>query len=355
MGYEGPVELSGKRSPSSEAAPGTLRVRVGHASVVGARQANEDFFGVVTPDGSELAAKGILAAVADGVSGGSGGRQAAEHVVRSLLADYYATPDTWEVPLAIERVLSAANRWLLAQGAPSGMASTLSALLLRGTRYYLAHVGDTRVYRLSGDECAQLTQDHVWDRPGMQHVLKRAVGLDRHLAIDCADGELRADDAFLLCSDGLWQPLGQKRVHELLRLYDDPQFVADALVAAALGEGGRDNATALVVRVDAIAKPGWRDALGAGLRLPVPARLKPGQRIDEFEVLSLLHESRATLLYTVRSLRSGQVLALKTLHPRLAEDRESCEGLLAEEWLAKRLVSPHFPQIVPLSPAARHF
>ncbi|HZP93639.1 MAG TPA: PP2C family serine/threonine-protein phosphatase, partial [Burkholderiales bacterium] len=234
MGYEGPVELSGKRSPSSEAAPGTLRVRVGHASVVGARQANEDFFGVVTPDGSELAAKGILAAVADGVSGGSGGRQAAEHVVRSLLADYYATPDTWEVPLAIERVLSAANRWLLAQGAPSGMASTLSALLLRGTRYYLAHVGDTRVYRLSGDECAQLTQDHVWDRPGMQHVLKRAVGLDRHLAIDFADGELRADDAFLLCSDGVWQPLGQKRVHELLRLYDDPQFVADALVAAAL-------------------------------------------------------------------------------------------------------------------------
>jgi len=90
------------------------------------------------------------------------------------------------------------------------------------------------------------------------------------------------------------------------------------------------------------------------LRLPVPARLKPGSRIDDFEVLRLVHESRATLLYQVRALSSGQVLALKTLLPVLADDRQSCEGLLAEEWLAKRLVSPFFPQVVPIPPAARH-
>ena len=337
----------------------SLKVCVGHASNVGRREVNEDFFGVATPEMVELAAKGVLAAVADGVSGAGGGGEAAEYSVRSLLGDYYATPDTWEVPVALDRVLSAVNRWLLAQGAANselaGMASTLSALVLRGKRFYLAHVGDTRIYRISAGECAQLTQDHVWDRPDMQHVLKRAVGLDRHLVIDYADGELRAGDVFLICSDGVWEPLGQMHLVKLLQLYRDPKLAAEALVDAALRAGGQDNATAVVLRVDEISGHGWRDMLGVGLQLPVPPRFKPGGEVDEFEVLDLIHESRVTLLYKVRSRRTGQVLALKTLQPVLAEDKASCEGLLAEEWLAKRLVSAHFPQVVPLSSASRHW
>ncbi|MGH8703221.1 MAG: protein kinase domain-containing protein, partial [Burkholderiales bacterium] len=285
-------------------------------------------------------------------------REAAEYAVRGLLADYYATPETWEVPLAIERVLSAINRWLISQRvvdkSQAGMATTLSVLVLRGNRFYLSHVGDTRIYRLRQQELMQLTQDHVWDRPDMHHVLKRALGLDQHLVVDYADGEISPRDRFLICSDGVWEALGHKRIHELLLLHDDPKRAAAALVEAALGVGGTDNATAVVARVDGVAAEGWRDMLGPGLRLPVPPRLKPGARIDDFEVLRLVHESRATLLYQVRSLTSGQVLALKTLQPILADDRPSCEGLLAEEWLAKRLISPFFPQVVPLPPAARH-
>ena len=345
----------------SPPAPGesSLKVCVGHASNAGRREVNEDFFGVATPEMAELALKGVLAVVADGVSGAGGGREAAEYSVRSLLGDYYATPDTWEVPVALDRVLSAVNRWLLAQGAAhselAGMASTLSAVVLRGTRFYIAHVGDTRIYRISQGECVQLTQDHVWDRPDMQHVLKRAIGLDRHLVMDYADGELSAGDVFLICSDGVWEPLGQADLMRLLQLYRDPKLAAEALVDAAIRAGGQDNVTAVVLRIDEISAHGWRDMLGAGLQLPVPPRLKPDGQIDEFEVIELIHESRATLLYKVRSSRTGQVLALKTLQPVLAGDRASCEGLLAEEWLAKRLVSAHFPQVVPLSSASRHW
>lgn len=335
-----------------------LDLSVGHATQTGKRERNEDFCGIVTPDGAELAARGALLAVADGVSGSGEGREAAEYAVRGLLADYYATPETWEVPLAIDRVLSAINRWLVAQGAAhephAGVATTLSLLVLRGNRFYLGHVGDTRIYRLRQQELTQLTQDHVWDRPDMRHVLKRAVGLDQHLVVDYADGELLPRDRFLICSDGVWEPLGDKRIHELLHLHEDPQRAAAALVSAAVGASGEDNATAVVARVDEVAAEGWRDMLGAYARLPVPPRLKPGQRIDDFEVLGLVHESRATLLYRVRSPGSGQVLVLKTLQPILADDRPSCEGLLAEEWLAKRLVSPCFPQVVPIPPAARH-
>jgi protein phosphatase len=336
-----------------------LTFAVGHATHAGQRALNEDFCGIVTPEGAELGSRGALLAVADGVSGNGGGREAAEYAVRGLCADYYATPETWEVPLAIDRVLSAINRWLVAQraadGSHAGMATTLSLLVLRGNRFYLGHVGDTRIYRLRQHELTRLTQDHVWDRPDMRHVLKRAVGLDQHLVVDYADGDLLLRDRFLICSDGVWEPVGEKRIHELMLLHEDPQRAAAALVSAAIGAGGADNATAAVARIDAIAQEGWRDMLDAHARLPVPPRLRPGSLIDDFEVLRLIHESRATLLYQVRSLTSHQVLVLKTLQPSLADDPQSCEGLLAEEWLAKRLVSHFFPQVVPIPAAARQY
>ncbi len=334
-----------------------LEFAVGHATRTGQRERNEDFCGLVTPDTDELAARGAVLAVADGVSGESGGREAAEYTVRGLLADYYATPETWEIPQALDRVVSAINRWMMGQGAVdnsrAGMATTLSLLVLRGNRYTIGHVGDTRIYRLRNHEMLLLTQDHVWDRPDMRHVLKRAVGLDQHLMVDYSDGDLLVGDKFLICSDGVWEPLGSKRIHELLMLHDDPQRMTDALVDTALDAGGTDNATALVTRINAVAVEGWRDMVGAYVRLPVPQRLKAGATIDGFEVLSLLHESRATLLYKVRTV-SGQVCALKTLQPAFADDRASCEGLLGEEWLAKRLVSQHFPQVVPIAASARN-
>lgn len=351
MSFEGEVE---------RAAPAALAVRIGHASAAGRRPDNEDFVGAVTPAAAELASKGVLVAVADGVSGSDRGQEAAEYTVRGLLADYYATPETWHVPLALERVTAAINNWLVSQaGAKAhaeGMACTLSALVLRGTRWYLAHAGDTRIYRLRDGMCEVLTEDHVWDRPELRHVLKRAVGLDRHLALDHADGELRNGDVFLLCSDGVWEPLGRTRLQGLLAEHaGDPQRAAHALVEAALAHGGNDNATAAVVTVDAVATQTWRDLLGEGRHLVPPPRLKRGQRIDDFEILELIHESRATLIYRVRAARSGRELALKTLQPRLADDRQSCEGLLAEEWLAKRLVSNAFSQVIPLAPAERSY
>lgn len=212
-----------------------LAISVGHATHAGRRRRNEDFCGIVTPEGAELAARGALLAVADGVSGNAEGSEAAESAVRGVLADYYATPDTWQVPLAIERVLSAMNRWLHAQAhadrPAAGAATTLSLLVLRGNRYYLAHVGDTRIYRLRARrELSLLTRDHVWDLPGMRHVLKRALGLDQHLVVDYADGDLQPRDRFPPCSDGVWAPLGEKRIHELLVSHEDPQRAASALV-----------------------------------------------------------------------------------------------------------------------------
>lgn len=330
----------------------SLKIAVGQCSLSGPRERNEDYYGVVTPTNEQLGIKGALVAVADGVSGNAGGREAAEMTIRSVLSDYFATPDTWEVHAALDKVLMAANRWLLAQASAhrdlAGMATTLSLLVLRGKRYYLAHVGDTRIYLLRKGELTQLTTDHVWDRPDMRHVLKRAVGLDQHLAVDYADGEIQPGDVFALMSDGIWEVLGQKHIHQTMGLYDSPQMIADQLGKDAIAQGGSDNATAIVARIEEVGDDTLTDVMTDARNLQVPAKLKAGDQLDEFEILEVLYESRASIIYKVRAA-NGQLFVLKTLQPLLANDIQSCQALMNEEWLGKRVVSQYVPQVLPLS------
>ena len=328
-----------------------LQVAVGYASLTGPRERNEDFCGLATPDGQELENKGVIAAVADGIGGHKGGREAAEYTVRGLLADYYATPDTWSVPRAIETVTTALNRWVIAEASRNaelaGMATTLSALVLRGRRYYTAHIGDSRIYRMQDGRLAALTVDHTWEHPELKNVLSRAVGLDPRVLMDFADGELALNDRFLLVSDGVWGVLPDTLTAEVLLDHPEPQAAAAALTSLALAHGGHDNATAVVIDVLALPRASLRDSLESGASLPLPHRLKVGHEIDGLVVEEVLHDARETLLYRVRNLRNGQQLVLKTLQPKLQGDAGASAALLMEEWRARRVLSPYFPQVVP--------
>lgn len=229
-----------------------------HHTATGRRERNEDCVGMVAPTEPELSTKGMIAAVADGVSGSAGGREAAEYSVRGLLTDYYATPDTWPVTQALDCVIKAINGQVQQQGSrgaeTSGMATTLTALVVRGTHYYFAHVGDSRLYLLRQGKLKRLSTDHVWDRPEMRHVLTRAVGLDPQLAVDHGMGALQPGDIFLLASDGVWGALPEDDLQWHLSTLDEtparPEATARLLVDAALANGSQDNASALVVRIE---------------------------------------------------------------------------------------------------------
>jgi serine/threonine protein phosphatase PrpC len=334
----------------------SLRVAVGHASLAGKRESNQDYVGIVQPIASELNDKGILLAVADGVSGSGGGREAAEYTVRGLLSDYYATPSAWDTAVALDRVLNAINRWLLAQSAAhperEGMACTLSALILRQRSYTIVHVGDTRVYLLRNGKLTKLTTDHVWDRPEMRHVLTRAIGLDTRLVLDYGGGDLTVGDRFLLVSDGVWHSLGDVAMREALLAAADAAGAAQRLCAAALQAGSQDNVSAAVADVLALPAPELAESTRALEALGAPPRLRAGERIDGYVVQELLHSSRVTLLYKVLDSASGRVCVLKTLTPEAAADAQERAALAHEEWLMRRAVARFFPQHI-AAPAER--
>ncbi|HCV40318.1 MAG TPA: protein kinase, partial [Pseudomonas sp.] len=151
----------------------SLQLSFAQASATGPRMENQDALRLVTPAAELAASKGYLFALADGVSQCADGGLAARASLQALAMDYYATPATWGVAQALDRLLLAQNRWLRAQGSQP-LLTTLSALVLRGRRFTLAHVGDCRAYRWHAGRLQCLSEDHVWDQPGMQHVLKRA-------------------------------------------------------------------------------------------------------------------------------------------------------------------------------------
>jgi len=331
-----------------------LSISAGHATRTGSRTRNEDFVGMVTPDEPELSTKGLIAAIADGVSGNEGGREASEYTVRGLLTDYYATPDTWPVTQSIDRVVKAINSWVQQQGRIrpelSGMATTLTSVVLRGRFYYFAHIGDTRLYLFRDGTLTRLTTDHVWDRPEMQHVLTRAIGLDSHLAIDHGMGELHEHDIFLLATDGVWASMTE---YDLTGFLSDvasgkteTELCADRLVDAALAAGSQDNVSALILEVNALPEENLRDALSVSQQLPVPPKLKVGQTLDGYVIEELIHASAATMVYRVTDPKSQRKLVLKTLHPDRANDAQERSAFAHEEWLAKRVVARFFPQII---------
>jgi len=317
-------------------------VEIGHHSERATRERNEDFAAVLPAPAHELQ-RGLVAAVADGVSSGGLGREAAQSTVMSLLNDFHAAPATWETTVVFERLIGAQNAWLADHNRRrSGVGSehragltTLTALALQGHTWTVAHVGDTRAWLLRGGQLAQLTDDHALDHPDLRSQLTRAVGLDRGVHIDYLQGELHTGDCFLLTSDGVHNKLGRERLRILLADGTAEQ-ASQAITQAALDAGTRDNATALVLRVRGLAPLRLADNLVGARQLPVPQRLKVGDGLDGYTITALVADTGVHRLYQARDA-SGALVAIKTLHESRASDAQERAMLAHEAWLGARV------------------
>lgn len=323
----------------------TFDVEVGLACRIGPRTELEDCAQVAYPRADEEA-WGVVAALADGVSTGGGGREAARSTVRAVLNDYYATPPTWDTTVALDRIIAAQNTWLVdhnrrrqgigqQEGAQAGMC-TLTALVLRGHGYVLAHIGDSRAYLVRGGECTQLTQDHTLGSLPFQNGLTRAVGLDDALRVEYLSGELQIGDTFVLTSDGVHGALKRKTLQALAE-QGGAQEAADALVGKALAAGGRDNATAVVLRIKGLTAARLEDAERRARQLPLPPRWHAGDVVDGLRVEDCVFANGVHRLYRVQDLATAQRFALKTLHEARASDPQERAMLAHEAWLGARV------------------
>jgi serine/threonine protein phosphatase PrpC len=323
---------------------------IGFTSLAGKKPINEDFCAAMLP-GAGQEAMGAICAIADGVSQGGMGKEAAQTTVTSLVRDYFGTPETWDTTVALERIISAQNTWLAGinrRRHPAIGMTTLTALVLRGQRYSLAHVGDTRAYLLRGGQMTQISQDHVVDHPDFSHQLLRAVGLEERVAVDYVQGDLEVGDVFVLLSDGVHGSLPVRTLQALTTAAGDPaaqpaaqpspaQSISQSLVDTALAKGSQDNATALVVRVLGVVEATLQDENRQALDRLVLPKLKVGELVDGMHVTSVVADNGINILYQVRDEQSKVLYALKTLHPARAHDNEERAMLAHEAWLAKRM------------------
>ncbi len=226
-----------------------------------------------------------LFVVADGMGGHAAGEVASRAAVEGIVAFIEATvtvaPDqTWPIPFDPTQSVNAnrlragfrmGNREIAAQIASSsklrGMATTAVAVLIDGGIGTLAHVGDSRAYRLRNGQLERLTQDHSWveeqirvgalsETAARQHpwrnIVTRALSGSDDLEVDIQEVSLTPGDRLLLCTDGVFAVLSDDQIGEVLRRQTDLDSLCHALIQGANDGGGPDNVTAVVVDVDAV-------------------------------------------------------------------------------------------------------
>src|SRR5438445_8665624 len=225
-----------------------MKVEVGSCTNPGrVRPTNQDSLGDFdSPDGGPD--KGRLLVLADGMGGEAGGEIASRLAVDVVGKMYFKCPST-EPAAALELSMMAANQAIHAQATASAelhrMGTTCTALVLQGSRAWVAHVGDSRAYRIRNGATERLTTDHsMADRgPAYSHILTRALGAQPEVQIDIThvSAPVRAGDVFRLCSAGLGGRVSDPDIGEIAASEPDPEVGSRRMVDLANARGGPDN------------------------------------------------------------------------------------------------------------------
>jgi serine/threonine protein phosphatase PrpC len=329
--------------------PRELKISVGQFSDKGAKETNQDFHGVLIPDEPLLGLKGISVVLADGISTSKVSRIAAESAVKGFLTDYYCTSESWSVRTSAQRVLEATNSWLHSQTRSQyaydkdrGYVCTLSAMVIKSTTAHLFHIGDSRIYRLSGSTLEQLTNDHRIVISSQQSYLGRALGVNPQIEIDYQMLRVEPGDVFVLATDGIYEHLSARRIAKAVNEGGaDLDAAAKAIVDQAFEAGSTDNLTVQIVRVDEVPDGGAAEVFAQATELPLPPLLEARQVFDGYRIVRELHGSSRSHIYLAVDIESEAVVTIKIPSIDLRDDPAYLKRFMMEEWVARRIDSPH--------------
>ncbi len=335
-------------------------IDIGQSSDKGLKEENQDSYGVLHPESPALEQKGIAIVIADGVSGCEAGKLASESCVKSLLSDYYCTPDSWTVKTSVQKVLVATNQWMLgmaqqASHTHKGLATTMSALIVKSSTVHQFHIGDTRIYRLRDNSLEQLTDDHRFWVSKDKNYLTRAMGIDLHLEIDYTNFLLEEGDIFLFTTDGVHEFVTDSAMQKKIEAHSNNlDRAAREITSLAMEHGSDDNVTCQLVRFNQRPQVNDEEVYRKLSELPFPPDLNAGMQLDGFQIERELHASARTQLYLATDTESGAQVVIKTPSINYADDPSYLDMFVHEEWIGRRLDNNHILKIVEQS-RKRHF
>jgi len=333
----------------------SLAISIGQHSDRGRKEINQDFHGALIPAGAALAMKGVAIAIADGISSSPVSGIAAEAAIRSFLTDYYCTSDAWTVKTSARRVITATNAWLNAEtrrhadvgDADRGHVCSFSAMVLKGRQAHIFHVGDCRIGRLHGKSLEPLTEEHRLVVSSRHSYLARALGARPDVEIDYRVTDLHVGDVFVLSSDGVHEHVTGEDIAATLAAHpDDLDAAARDLVGAALAAGSGDNLTVQIIRIESLPDSDADDWL-ADAALEPAAPPEPGALLDGYRVIRALHVSHRSHVFLATDPDTGEPVAIKTAATEMRGDALALRRLMMEEWIARRLKSPHVMKAAP--------
>ncbi len=261
-----------------------------------ARPHNEDYVDYyIPPDPQQLASKGAIYLVADGMGGHQAGEVASQGAVELTIGQYYS--DTGhDIGTSLVRAVRSANRQIYdqAESDPTkvGMGTTLVAAVVLGQKVFVGNVGDSRAYIINSTGIIQITEDHSWveeqvraglltpeqaRRHPQRNLVTRALGSKPDVQVDLFEGEIKAGDTLLLCSDGLTGRMRDNEIASIVRGHQ-PEEAARRLVALANERGGNDNITVLIVQAS-------DEAVTIKAPLVAPAEAQPASKAPLVPIL----------------------------------------------------------------------
>lgn len=216
-----------------------------------------------------LASMQVLA-VADGMGGHAAGEVASAAVIQNLYQALQHLPNNLEggqewLLNEIDRANNSLGDIIVERPETRGMGTTLSAVVAVESKILIGHVGDSRVYRVRGDEITQLTKDHTYvqmlvdngeitpaeaERHPRRNLMIRAIDGIHELQVDLQIEEVQIGDRFLICSDGLSGLINSDRIKQVVQITDLTQ-ASNQLIEFALAAGAPDNVTVVLAEYQA--------------------------------------------------------------------------------------------------------
>ncbi len=335
-----------------------LVITFGGYSDKGDKIENQDAFALKENQGVDLDLKGHAAVIADGVSSANCAAKASQMSVCHFINEYIATPETWSVKKSATKVISSLNNWLYAQqlvadeqGCLEQWFSTFTALILKGERGYIYHVGDCQAVKINDDGYQVLTKEHA----NLSGTLNRALGAGSHIDIDMISTPLAQYDILMLTCDGVHHFVKAKQVQKILADEKNLEQASLAITQLAKAQGSQDNLTCLLVKIEQLPTQAFSQFMFNRKQQVIPPALRVGSKLDHYEILDTLQESSRSHVYLakttqiksditknnpVKGVAKEQLVVIKIPSVNFSKDENYLSGFIKEGWIGNKISHP---------------